>query len=93
MSVNHSLHDLSPEPYALGAESSVLIAAFWDNIDYEEGGRVYYRFTSRPSVLDRIATNISAAFGVDFDPTWAFIATWDILPQSTNVMVVRINLT
>ena len=40
-----------------------------------------YRFTDEQSILDEIALNVSSAFGVEFAPSTAFIATWDRLPE------------
>ena len=68
-----------------------IIAPFWDDSDNRNGGQVLYRFTDEQSILDEIALNISSAFGVEFAPSTAFIATWNQLPQfSRPADVVRI---
>ena len=75
---------LSLHPFNVSSPegSSVLIAPFWDNTDYETGGQVYYRFSSEQNLVNKIAANISNAFGGNFNPVWAFVATWyDMLPQ------------
>ena len=61
--------------------SNAIIAPFWEDSDNANGGEVFYRITDEQSILDEITLNISSAFGVDFAPSTAFIATWDQLPQ------------
>ena len=58
-----------------------LIAPLWEDSDNRMGGQVYYRLTQEQSLLDQVAANISDAFGVEFSPTSAFVATWNALPQ------------
>lgn len=65
-----------PFPLLLGQTDS-LIAAFWGNFDYTEDGQVYYRFSEDVELLNEVGTNISAAFEINFQPSWLFITTWN----------------
>ena len=77
LSLGEDFYSSNPEPFPLS--NHVLIAPFWDDSENYglNKGDVLYRFTTDKSVLDEITTNISSAFGVDFTPVTAFIATWD----------------
>ena len=60
------------------ADGDVLIAPFWTDIDLNvAGGRVYYRFSTDPSLLSEIGFNISTIFETAFAANLLFIATWD----------------
>ena len=74
--------DFSPVPFPLQFRNDSLIAPFWDDSDSSSGGQVFYRFTSDEAILGEISANISDAFGVDFTPVSAFIATWFEIPQA-----------
>ena len=85
LSFRHSFPDFTPEPFPLEFSSNsnieVLISPFWDDTNYGQGGSVLYRFTTSPNILEEIGTNITNAFGINFDPVIVFIVTWDRLPE------------
>ena len=91
LSFQSSFTSFIPQPFPLSLFSLPIIAPFWDDSDNRNGGQVLYRFTNEQSILDEIALNISSAFGVEFAPSTAFIATWDRLPRfGGSANVVRI---
>ena len=56
-----------------------IIAPFWDDINVEVGGTIYYRQESDPSVAEQIQQEISSHYPeVElFHPSLVFVATWD----------------
>ena len=81
LSFQSSFLSFSPSPFPISPPSLGIIAPFWDISNNAIGGQVLYRFTNEQSILDELALNISSAFGVEFAPSTAFIATWNQLPQ------------
>lgn len=74
--------DFTPEVFPLCRFQAIqVIAPFWDDSDVRNGGQVYHRFSTDQQLLDQISVNISDAFGSEFSPMVAFIATWDRIPQ------------
>ena len=75
----------SPQPFPLPAifsPTDTLIAPFWDRSDYRMNivAQVLYRFTTDAMLINDVASRINDAFGVDFNPAWLFVATWNRLP-------------
>ena len=60
--------------------SPPLIAPFWADFDLTKGGAVYYRQTTDPEIIRQISDTASQLTGYPFNPTIAFIATWDLVP-------------
>ena len=81
LSFQSSFASFTPSPFPLSPPSLGIIAPFWDRSNNANGGQVSHRFTNEQSILDELALNISSAFGVEFAPLTAFIATWERLPQ------------
>ena len=81
LSFQSSFFSFSPSPFPLSPPSLGIIAPFWDLSNNNNGGQVSYRFTNEQLILDELALNISSAFGEEFSPLTAFIATWDRLPE------------
>ena len=55
----------------------MLIAPFWADIYLRKlRGKLYYRFSTDPSLLSQVGFNVSAGLETDFTPTSLFIATW-----------------
>ena len=55
--------------------SDVLIAPFWDDVNTNVAGNIFYRFSSDQSLLGLLSSFITDGSG--FSPTSLFIATWD----------------
>ena len=56
------------------------IAPFWSDVNTNIGGTVYFRdATSDTSLMQRVMAEVRMYFrsGVDYQPTYLFIATWD----------------
>ena len=60
-----------------------LIAPFWDVVDIERFGDVFYRITSNVTLLQRAHVQLQELFpsSGNFTPTILFIATWDRVAQ------------
>ena len=56
-----------------------LIAPFWDDINIERFGNIFYRQTSNITLLQRARDQLQELFpsSGNFTPTTLFIATWD----------------
>lgn len=76
MSFGESFGSFGPEPFPL-LSNSTLIAPFWDDINTELAGDVYYRLSEDEELLSTVGYNIDVVFAVRFQPTLAFIVTWD----------------
>ena len=59
--------------------SPPIIAPFWDDININNGGRIYYRQDFNSSVADQVQQEIHTQFpDVEFFyPSLVFVATWD----------------
>ncbi len=67
----------SPFPY-LGIP---LVAPFWHDVNTEFGGRIYYRQTSNPLLVQQFTSEVKDVTHFDcFAPTALFIATWLRVP-------------
>lgn len=55
-----------------------LIAPFWEDVNTNVAGSIFYQLTSDSSMLQR-AQNVIRGFNVarDFTPNILFVATWD----------------
>ena len=58
---------------------SPLIAPFWDDVNINRFGNIFYRQTSDVTLLQRARDQIQELFSSfdNFTPTVLFIATWD----------------
>ena len=56
-----------------------IIAPFWDDVNINNGGTIYYRQESDPSVAEQIQQEISSQYPEAelFRPSLVFVATWD----------------
>jgi len=68
-------------PEELPLNGSMIIAPFWADADVRGTGRVFYRQTTDPSLLDRATSEIRAAFPMDeyFSLTNLLIISWDAI--------------
>ena len=71
----------TPEPLPISG-SRVLLSPYWADVDTrpDNGGAVFYRSSTDPTLLNNARDQIRAAFPVEFStftPTYLFIATWD----------------
>ena len=71
-----AVETFTPNPFPL-ADISPTIAPFWADVDTIGTGRVLYRQTSNPDLLERARDDISCVFEESFTPAFLFIATWD----------------
>ena len=56
----------------------VLICPFWDDVNINNGGTIYYNHNATTSGNRlKIVQLIQQAFGYDFNPTRISVATWD----------------
>ena len=57
----------------------LLIAPFWDGVDIESFGNIYYRQTSDTTLLRRARDQLQELFPFsgNFTPSTLFIATWE----------------
>ena len=78
MSFNSNFTRFRPAPFPFTAPP--LIAPFWTDFDPRKGGNIYYRQTAQPDILEQISFTTSHVSGFQFQPTLAFIATWDGVP-------------
>ena len=75
LSFRNNFTSFSPETFP--TSNDVLIAPFWDDVNINVAGDIFYRFTTDQFLLDEVGGDISDAFEVTFEPTLLFIATWD----------------
>ena len=84
LSLRVGFTDFSPEPFPLNngfQDDSILIAPFWDDVNINNAGDIFFRFSSDPLLLQEVGDSISNAFGITFQPTLLFIVTWDGVAQ------------
>ena len=62
------------EPFPL-LSTSIIIAPFWEDIDINRGGQIYFRSSSDSSILREVGDR--AGDGSNFNPSTVFIATWE----------------
>ncbi len=80
ISIDAPLPDWSPSAF-LHSEIP-LVAPFWhDGVDTQFGGRIYYRETSNPLLVQQFNSEVKNVTDIDsFAPTSLFIATWLRVP-------------
>jgi len=71
----------TPDRFHLG-NNRLLIAPFWADIDTTSEGKVFYRQTTDPGLLQKANNDIKVIYGKcrNFRATWLFIATWYEVP-------------
>ena len=65
-------------PSSLPNSRAVMIAPFWNDIDTDITGEIFYRFTTNVSLLNEAQLCISDPL---FSPTLLFIATWNMVAE------------
>ena len=63
-----------------GIGTTSIVAPFWDDININNGGTIYYRQESNPLIRDLVNQEINSIFPAEFPPFQAslvFVATWD----------------
>jgi len=77
VSIGRPFNSFTPEELPLN--ETMIIAPYWADTDVSGTGRVFYRETTDPSLLDRATSEIRAAFSVNeyFSVTNLLIITWD----------------
>lgn len=83
--------DFNPVNFPLSSNrDDILIAPFWDDVNINVAGDIFYRFTTNQSLLDEVGGNISKAFEVVFKPVMLFVATWnEVARLSGSSSIVR----
>ena len=69
-------------PLSLPLSSSYrIIAPYWADVDIRGNGRIYYRQTSDPNLLARVANDIRSGFATSENVTVTnlLIATWNVV--------------
>ena len=54
-----------------------LIAPFWADVDTTGTGNVWYRTTTEPGVVLRVANEVKNHFGITFLAIETVVVTWD----------------
>ncbi|XP_029432183.1 alpha-tectorin-like [Rhinatrema bivittatum] len=66
----------TPDAFPL-ADGRAFVAPYWGDVNNEITGKVYYRESKDPQLLQRISNDIEKYFpNLSFKATWMFIATW-----------------
>ncbi|XP_063798335.1 alpha-tectorin-like [Pseudophryne corroboree] len=77
ISFNSAVAQYTPDPFPL-TDGETFITPFWGDVDNNLGGKVYYRETTDPALLQRITRDMAKHLPLKhYVATWAFIATWD----------------
>ena len=76
LSLQDRFTDFSPDPFPI--DGLPLVAPFWDDVNIQEGGTIYYRQTTNSLLLEDFHNELVAISPSlqSFHPTWLFIATW-----------------
>ena len=67
-------------PFPLST-SDILIAPFWDNFYYGNGGQILFRLSDDQTLLNKVGSTINDTLEFDFIPTILFIVTWSGIPS------------
>ena len=78
ISLRKGFDDFNSRPFPLFTDD-ILIAPFWDDINIEITGQIFYRFSNDSSLLTLFQSYINDSS--DFSPVSLFIATWDRVAQ------------
>ena len=78
ISFTRAVSTFTPDPFPLESKLE-LIAPYWSDVDTRGIGKVWYRETANPDLLERAQREIQKAFAAHgtFTPTYLFISTWD----------------
>uniref|UniRef100_A0A8C0IDI9 NIDO domain-containing protein n=1 Tax=Bubo bubo TaxID=30461 RepID=A0A8C0IDI9_BUBBB len=77
ISFDSQVREYTPDPFPL-ADGRPFVTPFWADVNNVEGGDVFYRETTDPTLLALITKNINQYFpDIPYTATWAFVATWD----------------
>ncbi|NXG81761.1 TECTA protein, partial [Stercorarius parasiticus] len=77
ISFDTRVNQYTPDPFPL-ADGRPFVAPYWADVDNVNGGDIFYRETTDPTLLARITEDINQYFPkIPFTATWAFVATWD----------------
>ena len=83
VSFDSAVSAFTPEPFPI--TGSALLSPYWGDVDTRGTGRVFYRGSTDPTLLNRASENIRSVFpefnappsATPFTATYLFIATWD----------------
>ena len=80
LSLGQSFTDFSSGGSNFDSVSSPpIIAPFWDDVNINNGGTIYYRQDYSSSIADQVQQDVNSLF-LDvgsFSPSLVFVATWD----------------
>ncbi|XP_041425680.1 alpha-tectorin [Xenopus laevis] len=67
----------TPDAFPL-TDGSPFVAPYWGDVNNQIAGKVYYRESKDPNLLDRISKDMKEYYpNFNYRATWAFVATWD----------------
>nr|XP_033771033.1 alpha-tectorin-like [Geotrypetes seraphini] len=76
VSFEDSVSTYTPDPFPL-ADGRAFVTPYWGDVNNEIAGKVYYRESKDPQLLQRVTQDINQYFpNIQFTATWIFIATW-----------------
>ena len=83
VSFDSAVSAYTPESFPI--TGSALLSPYWGDVDTRGTGRVFYRGSTDPTLLNRASENIRSVFpefnappsATPFTATYLFIATWD----------------
>ncbi len=79
ISIDAPFHEYIPSPFPYS--EIPLVAPFWHDANTYLGGKIYYRETSDPVLLQQFNKEVKNVTDIDcFAPTALFIATWLRVP-------------
>ena len=67
-----------------------IIAPYWDDIDIEGHGHIYYRISRSPVDLERITATVrrSTTTNKEFSASWCMIVTWYKVAESVGDVTI-----
>ena len=78
ISFRKDFEDYDSKPFPLLTDD-ILIAPFWEDVDINIAGQIFYRFSNDSSLLSLFQSYINDSS--NFSPVSLFIATWDGVAQ------------
>ena len=61
--------------------SPPIIAPFWDDINVNVSGTIYYSQDSSPTIAELFRQEVLSQYAISFSPSLVFVATWDRVAQ------------
>lgn len=76
ISFSAGISSFNPIPFPL--REVIGVAPFWNDIDTQNGGDIFYRQVTDSNTLNQIGSDIRSSFSAfaNFRPSWALVVTW-----------------